>query len=92
MLLTCLACSDVSRGSICYKQPNYESTVVSSFLPVPIGGAFGAAQVSTVNGVGALYEQSTVIGVLRMLPQPSDAASTSSADAAEAGPTQLSSA
>lgn len=54
-----------------YQTPSYESTVVSSFLPVPLTGAFGAAQVSTVNGAGALYECTSVIGVLRALPQPS---------------------
>lgn len=45
--------------------------MVSSFLPVPLSGAFGAAQVSTVQGAGTLYEKTSVVGVLRVLPQPS---------------------
>lgn len=41
--------------------------MVSSYLPVPLTGAFGAAQVSTVNGAGALYERTSVVAVLRAL-------------------------
>jgi hypothetical protein len=70
-------CSDISRGSQLYETPHYEAGVVSSFLPVPLCGAAGTGQVSTVNGCGALYEQTSVVGVWRVLPQP-DAGSSSS--------------
>jgi hypothetical protein len=72
-------CSDIGRGSLLYDTPNYESGVVSSFLPVPLSGAFGAAQFSTVNGAASLYERTSVIGVWRALPQPDAGSGDSSA-------------
>ena len=66
-LLVFISCSDVERGSLCYQTPHYESSVVSSYIPVPLSGASGAAQVSTVNGAGALYERTSVVAVWRAL-------------------------
>lgn len=80
VLLLC-ARSDISRGSLLYDTPGYESSVVASFLPVPLCGAFGAAQVSTAGGAAALYEGTSVIGVLRALPQPDAGAGSSSSSA-----------
>jgi uncharacterized membrane protein YgcG len=80
--------SDIGRGSLLYDTPGYESSVVASFLPVPLCGAFGAAQVSTVGGAAALYERTSVIGVLRALPQPDAGAvgsSSSSSSSSSAG-------
>lgn len=77
-----VSCSDIGRTSLLYETPNYESGVVSSFLPVPLSGAFGAAQFSTVNGAAALYERTSVIGVWRALPQPDSSSRDSSAAAA----------
>lgn len=88
LLLLC-ARSDIGRGSLLYDTPGYESSVVASFLPVPLCGAFGAAQVSTVGGAATLYERTSVIGVLRALPQPDAGAgggsSNSSAGSSSSG-------
>jgi small ligand-binding sensory domain FIST len=54
-----------------YDSPSYESGKVSSFLPVPLAGVFGSAQVSTANSKAALYELTSALAVLRPLaPAP----------------------
>jgi small ligand-binding sensory domain FIST len=50
-----------------YDSPSYESSVVSSYLPVPLAGVFGSAQVSTANSKAALYELTSALAVLRPL-------------------------
>lgn len=63
-----LLCSDIGRGVSLYESPNYESGTVSKFLPAPLSGMFGSAQISTVNKKAALYELASTIGVVRPLP------------------------
>ncbi|KAF6251852.1 hypothetical protein COO60DRAFT_1556837 [Scenedesmus sp. NREL 46B-D3] len=65
--LAALLFTDIGRGSMLYDSPSYESSVVSSYLPVPLAGVFGSAQVSTANGKAALYEFTSALAVLRPL-------------------------
>jgi hypothetical protein len=55
--------------------------VVATYLPQPLAGAAGCAQVSTVNGVGGVYELSTVVGVVRPLTAPPPLGSSSEDEA-----------
>eukprot|EP00775_Hariotina_reticulata_P001178 gene1178-1515_t len=65
--LGALLFSDIGRGSSLYEAPSYESSMLFSYLPVPLSGMFGAAQISTANGKGGLYELTSAIAVLRPL-------------------------
>lgn len=68
--------SDIGRGSMLYGQPDVEASVVAGYLPVPLAGACGAAQLSTVNGAGGVYELSSVVGVVRSLAAQAPAGSS----------------
>lgn len=75
-LMLFLVCSDIGRGSSLYDTPNYESGAVSKFLPVPLAGMFGSAQISSVNKKAALYELASAIGVVRPLTDGSTGSQT----------------
>jgi small ligand-binding sensory domain FIST len=55
-----------------YEAPSYESSMLASYLPVPLSGMFGAAQISTANGKGGLYELTSAVAVLRPLQGQSE--------------------
>lgn len=63
----CCPRRDIGRGASLYGSPSYESGLVGSYLPVPLAGVFGSAQVSTANGKAALYELTSALAVLRPL-------------------------
>ncbi|WIA13834.1 hypothetical protein OEZ85_007378 [Tetradesmus obliquus] len=65
--LAALLFTDIGRGASLYGSPSYESGLVGSYLPVPLAGVFGSAQVSTANGKAALYELTSALAVLRPL-------------------------
>lgn len=76
-------CSDIGRGTSLYDAPNYESSSLASFLPVPLAGMHGSAQVSTVNGKAGLYELTSAIAVVRPLAQPQVVAAAGDAGATD---------
>ncbi|GBF92765.1 hypothetical protein Rsub_05134 [Raphidocelis subcapitata] len=57
---------DLERGAGLHGEAGYEAGQVGAFLPVPLGGMYAAAEVSTVNRKAALYELATVAAVLRV--------------------------
>lgn len=84
---------DLERGAALHGEAGYEAGRVGAFLPVPLGGMFAAAEVSsTVSRRATLYELATVAAVLRVAPAPDPsseaaAAAADAADAAETSPT-----
>ncbi|KAG2489152.1 hypothetical protein HYH03_012378 [Edaphochlamys debaryana] len=60
-----LVFTDVERTPTSSGAEVTESSVISSYLPLPTGGMFGGAQIAPLPGATELVEYSSVIGVLR---------------------------
>ena len=57
--------SDVERGVYLYEEPNYESRLLSTYLPSPLGGLFAGGQVARFNDRHEVMDNVCVVGMLK---------------------------